>query len=124
MLTRLANQPDAVNPAIASRLHSEYRWRGVTDPERSGALGLIWLTGILMPLFVFLGSKTGHSIFYVLAVLFSFAGLGLMFYAGIREKKSEDRSETVSPRAAVTIFFVIGLWVVFIVVHALSHRSS
>jgi hypothetical protein len=24
----------AVNPAIASRFHSGYHWRGVTDPER------------------------------------------------------------------------------------------
>lgn len=29
-----SNQPDAVNPAITSRLHSEYHWRGVSDPER------------------------------------------------------------------------------------------
>jgi len=28
------NQPDAVNPAITSQLHSEDQWRGVTDPER------------------------------------------------------------------------------------------
>jgi hypothetical protein len=28
------NKPDAVNPAIASRLQSEHHWRGVTDPER------------------------------------------------------------------------------------------
>ena len=27
-------KPDAVNPAITSQLHSEYQWRGVTDPER------------------------------------------------------------------------------------------
>jgi hypothetical protein len=31
------NKPDAVNPAIASRFHSGYHWRGVTDPERSPA---------------------------------------------------------------------------------------
>ncbi|EEF60633.1 hypothetical protein Cflav_PD6224 [Pedosphaera parvula Ellin514] len=31
---RMPNKPDAVNPAIASRLHFEYHWRGVTDPER------------------------------------------------------------------------------------------
>jgi hypothetical protein len=29
------NQPDAVTPAIAPRLHFGYHWRGVTDPERS-----------------------------------------------------------------------------------------
>jgi len=33
-----ANKPDAVNPAIASRLHSGGHWRGVTDPERSAKL--------------------------------------------------------------------------------------
>jgi hypothetical protein len=31
---RRPNKPDAVNPAIASRLHSEHHRRGVTDPER------------------------------------------------------------------------------------------
>jgi len=35
MTVRLApNKPDAVNPAIASALHSGRHWRGVTDPER------------------------------------------------------------------------------------------
>ena len=29
------NKRDAVNPAIASRLHSVDLWRGVTDPRRS-----------------------------------------------------------------------------------------
>jgi hypothetical protein len=28
------NKPDAVNPAIASRLHAGDYWRGVPDPER------------------------------------------------------------------------------------------
>jgi hypothetical protein len=27
-------KPDVVNPAIASRLHFGYQWRGVTDPGR------------------------------------------------------------------------------------------
>ena len=31
---RLPNKPDAVNPAIASRFHFGYHWRGVTDPGR------------------------------------------------------------------------------------------
>jgi hypothetical protein len=30
----MLNKPDAVNPAIASLLHSGGHWRGVTDPER------------------------------------------------------------------------------------------
>jgi hypothetical protein len=29
------NKPDAVNPAIASRLQSQRQRRGVTDPKRS-----------------------------------------------------------------------------------------
>ena len=33
-MQRLANKPDAANPAIASRLHSEHSFRGVADPER------------------------------------------------------------------------------------------
>ncbi len=28
------NKPDAVNPAIASLLHSGRHWRGVTEPKR------------------------------------------------------------------------------------------
>jgi hypothetical protein len=28
------NQPNAANPAIASRLHAVYHWRGVADSER------------------------------------------------------------------------------------------
>ena len=28
------NKPDASNPAIASRFHAEYQWRGVADPGR------------------------------------------------------------------------------------------
>ncbi|MDB6024416.1 MAG: hypothetical protein JWM68_639 [Verrucomicrobiales bacterium] len=27
------NKPDAAKPAIKSRLHSEYHWRGLADPE-------------------------------------------------------------------------------------------
>jgi hypothetical protein len=30
-VTNGPNKPDAVNPAIASRLHSKHLWRGVTD---------------------------------------------------------------------------------------------
>ncbi len=35
MNTTMSNKPDAVNPAIASRLHVLHHWRGVTDPDRS-----------------------------------------------------------------------------------------
>jgi len=31
-MTVTPNEPDAVNPAMASRLHSRYHWHGVTDP--------------------------------------------------------------------------------------------
>jgi hypothetical protein len=33
MRKRMSNKPDAVNPAIASRLHALRLWRGVTDPD-------------------------------------------------------------------------------------------
>jgi hypothetical protein len=29
-----SNKPDAAKPAITSRLHSGYHWRGLADPER------------------------------------------------------------------------------------------
>ena len=32
-----ANEPDAANPGIASRLHARCLWRGVAEPERSAA---------------------------------------------------------------------------------------
>src|SRR5262245_32301049 len=49
------NKPDAVNPAIASRLHAEHHWREVTDPDRSAtprmkALKLASLIAILCSL--------------------------------------------------------------------------
>ena len=34
MVSPSPNKPDAVNPAIASRFHAGYHWRGVSDPER------------------------------------------------------------------------------------------
>lgn len=33
-MTAWPNKPDAVNPAIASRLQIEHHWRGVTDTGR------------------------------------------------------------------------------------------
>ncbi len=33
-MTTWPNKPDAVDPAIASRLHGGDHWRGVTDLER------------------------------------------------------------------------------------------
>jgi hypothetical protein len=33
-MTAWPNKADAVNPAIASRLHAGVHWRGVTDPQR------------------------------------------------------------------------------------------
>ena len=38
MITLRPNQPDAANPAIASRLHGGRQWRGVADPGRSAEL--------------------------------------------------------------------------------------
>ena len=35
VMTQWPNKPDAVNPAIASRLAVEHHWRGVTGPGRS-----------------------------------------------------------------------------------------
>ena len=84
-------------------------------------LSLIWLMGILLPLFMWLSSKTGRGIFIFLAVASSFASLALMFYAAHREKTRGDKSETVSRRATVAILSVVALWVVFIFYRAMAH---
>ncbi len=83
-------------------------------------LSLIWLMGILLPLFMWLSKKTGRDIFIFFAVASSFVSLGFMFYAAYREKTYGDKSETVSRRASMTIFSVITLWVVFIFYRALA----
>ena len=70
-------------------------------------LSAIWLMGILLPLFMWLSSKTGRGVFIFLAVASSVVSIGLMFYAAYREKTYGDKSETVSRRATVTIFSVI-----------------
>ena len=84
-------------------------------------LYLIYLVGALMPLFLWLGSRKGAGVFIVLAIICSFVGIGLMFYAAFREKAYDDKSESVSARAAATILCVVGFWVVFVFYRALAH---
>jgi len=59
-------------------------------------LTLIWLMGVLIPLFVWLSSKTSRGIFIFLAIGSSVVSIALMFYAAYREKNHGDKSETVS----------------------------
>jgi apolipoprotein N-acyltransferase len=84
-------------------------------------LSLIWLMGILLPLFIWLSTKTGQGIFNFLAVACSFVSLALMFYAAHREKSHGDKSETVSRRDTVTILSVVALWVVFVFYRTMTH---
>jgi hypothetical protein len=56
-----------------------------------------------------------------LGAIVSIVSLGLMIYAVRRERTTNDKSESVSPRAAAAIFCGDGLWVVFIAYRALAH---
>jgi hypothetical protein len=84
---------------------------------------VFWISiiGGLTPLLVWLGEKTGSGVFTVLAIVLSFVTIGLLLYAGFREKAHAEKSERISPRAAVTILGLVGLWVVFVFYRALSH---
>ena len=75
--------------------------------------------GGLIPLLVWYGKKTGSNIFIVLAIIFSFAGIGLLFYAAFREKALGDKSGRISLRAAAMILCAVGLWTVFVFYRAL-----
>lgn len=84
---------------------------------------VFWMSiiGGLIPVLVWLGGKTGSGVFTVLAILLSFATIGLLFYAAVREKAHAEESERISPRAAVTILGLVGLWVVFVFYRAFSN---
>lgn len=84
-------------------------------------LNLILLNGASLPLLIWLGSKTGFSVFFVLATISGFVGIGLMLFAFNREKAHGDKSENVSARATVTILCVVGLWVAFVIYRNLAH---
>jgi len=83
-------------------------------------ISLIGILGALVPLSMWLTRKTGHDYFIVLGIIAALVGLALMFYAGFREQTTNDKSERVSPRAAVVIFCGIGLMLVFIILRALA----
>lgn len=76
-------------------------------------LTLLRLIGIAVPLFVVIGSKTHRTAFFACAAVSAFLGLGLMAYVWFRENSLADKSPSISNRAVVTIFCVVGLWIVF-----------
>jgi len=84
-------------------------------------LNFVWIAGALMGLFMWLGRKTGSGAFILLAMLCALVIIGATLYAAHRERTYGDRSETVSPRATVTILAVVALWVGFIVYRAVQH---
>jgi len=73
-----------------------------------------------MGLFMWLGRKGGFGGFILLAMLCALLTIGAMLYGAHRESACGDKSETVSPKAAVTTLAVIALWVGFIVYRALQ----
>ncbi len=74
-----------------------------------------------MGLCMWLGRKTGSATFIGFAMLCSLVIIGAVLYAAHRESAYGDKSETVSPRATVTILAVVALWVGFIVYRAVQH---
>jgi hypothetical protein len=84
-------------------------------------LNFVWIAGALMGLFMWLGRKTGSGAFILLAMLCALVIICAELYAAHRERTYGDRSETVSPRATVTILAVVALWVGFIVYRAVQH---
>jgi uncharacterized membrane protein YidH (DUF202 family) len=84
-------------------------------------ISLIGIIGGLAPFSIWLARKTGHGYFMALGIIAALVGFGLMFYAAFREQTTEDKSEQVSPRAAVGIFCGVGLLIVFILIRALVH---
>ncbi len=74
-----------------------------------------------MGLFMWLGQKTGSAAFMLLAMVCAFIIIGATLYAAHRERTYGDRSETVTPRATVTILAVVGVWLGFIVYRAVQH---
>jgi len=83
-------------------------------------LNFVWIAGALMGLFMWLGRKTGSGAFILLAMLSALFIIGATLYAAHRERTYGDKSETVSPRATVTILAVVALWVGFIVYRAVQ----
>ena len=84
---------------------------------------VLWISAVggLTPLLLWLSEKSSSRVFTVLAIIPSFATIGLLLYAARREKVQGEESERVSPRAAVTILGLVGLWVVFVFYRALPN---
>ena len=94
------------------------RWRGIRMSTKR-TIFCMSVIGGLIPLFLWVGGKTGSSVFTVLGIILSFASIGLLSYAAFREKAHDDKSERVSPRTAAMILCVVGLWVIFVFYRAL-----
>jgi hypothetical protein len=84
-------------------------------------LNVVWIAGAVMGLSMWLGRKTGAGAFILLALLCAVVIIGATLYAAQRERTCGHKSETVSPRASVTILAVVALWVGFIVYRTVQH---
>jgi len=82
---------------------------------------ILRIVGIILPVFGMLGATTRQTAFYVLATVSAFIGLGLMGYAWFREHTRGDKSPGVSPRASVFMFSLVGLWIAFVIIRAVTH---
>ena len=79
----------------------------------------ISIFGALIPLFVWLNSKTGSGVFVIFATISSFGAMGLLLYAAFRERVEGDTSERIPRRSATMILCVVGLYVAFVFYRAL-----
>jgi|GEM_PF-6573048 len=76
-------------------------------------LCLIGIIGCCTVVLIILGRRTGNHVFSLIASVLSFMLLGLLFYASIRETKCGDKSPRMSIVFIVTVFSVIGIFLIY-----------
>ncbi len=77
-------------------------------------ISLISFSGVLVVLFATLGIERNSTPYLIAAGLLGMAGLGLMIYAGIRERTTGDKSPTMTPKQIVVVLAVVVVWLVLI----------
>jgi hypothetical protein len=77
-------------------------------------VSLISFSGVLVVLFATLGAERNSTTYYIAAGLSGLAGFVLIFYAGIRETTTGDKSPTMTPKQIVVVLSVVVAWLVLI----------